>query len=111
MFRKLESEDSTFDRLESLIDSILSYDEEVPSSDEEENMESSQESSSSVTSPRDEIRMLEEGKKCKICKDKPIGIVFLPCGHLASCVDCAKTVKLCPICKTAISQTVRVFPS
>jgi len=113
--RKLEAENATFDRLESLIDSILSYGDDVPSdtndSDNEMDASLSQEPSSMVTSPRDEIRLLEEGKKCKICKDAQIGIVFLPCGHLASCVECAKSAKYCPICKVAISQTVRVFPS
>merc|ERR1712062_50820 len=97
---------------ESLIDSILSHDSgDVPSdtndSDNEMHITSS---SSHPTSPREEIRLLEEGKKCKICKIQQIGIVFLPCGHLASCVQCGKTAKFCPICKVAISQTVRVFP-
>ena len=38
---------------------------------------------------------------CKICFDRPLNSVFVPCGHIAACVSCAVRVESqgCPICK------------
>ncbi len=45
--------------------------------------------------------------KCKVCYDKPIGCVFVPCGHLATCLRCGlKCERLSgefPICKEGIA--------
>ncbi|KAF8785531.1 baculoviral IAP repeat-containing protein 7-B-like isoform X2 [Argiope bruennichi] len=46
---------------------------------------------------------------CKICMDKEVGIVFLPCGHLLACTDCAPALKLCPMCRKAIQAIVRAY--
>ena len=46
---------------------------------------------------------------CVICMDKPVGAVFLECGHLACCVTCAAPLRLCPICRGTISRTVQIF--
>nr|KAI8735853.1 baculoviral IAP repeat-containing protein 3-like isoform X1 [Biomphalaria glabrata] len=40
---------------------------------------------------------LREQMLCKICMDSQVEIVFLPCGHLVSCKDCALALKDCPI--------------
>ena len=37
--------------------------------------------------------------ECKICFDKDIDSVFVPCGHVLACFSCAISVKKCPICK------------
>ena len=51
--------------------------------------------------------------KCKICFDKPIGCVFVPCGHLATCLRCGlKCERLsgeCPICKEMIALVTQTF--
>jgi hypothetical protein len=31
---------------------------------------------------------------CKICLDAQQNCVFLDCGHMATCMDCAKTVRM-----------------
>lgn len=59
----------------------------------------------------EENRLLKEARLCKICMDNEVGIVFLPCGHLASCVNCAPNLQDCPVCRTAIKATVRTFLS
>lgn len=59
----------------------------------------------------EENRLLREARLCKICMDNEIGIVFLPCGHLTTCVKCAPSLKDCPVCRTIIKATVRTFLS
>ncbi|XP_035215076.1 putative inhibitor of apoptosis isoform X2 [Stegodyphus dumicola] len=46
---------------------------------------------------------------CKICMDKEVGVVFLPCGHLLACISCAPSLKLCPMCRKVIKATVRAY--
>ena len=43
---------------------------------------------------------IQEKKCCKICMEEDISIVFLPCGHLCCCSNCANhpSVKKCPNC-------------
>ncbi|CAH0553031.1 unnamed protein product [Brassicogethes aeneus] len=59
----------------------------------------------------EENRQLKEARLCKICMDIEVGIVFLPCGHLATCVNCAPNLEACPVCRSAIKATVRTFLS
>ncbi|KAK3098075.1 hypothetical protein FSP39_015924 [Pinctada imbricata] len=57
----------------------------------------------------EENRKLKEQKTCKICMDEDVGVVFLPCGHLCSCVNCAPAIVHCPICRTPIKGSVRTY--
>ncbi|XP_046435566.1 baculoviral IAP repeat-containing protein 7-like isoform X2 [Neodiprion fabricii] len=68
------------------------------------------ESSESCTvSLEEENRRLKEARLCKICMDKEVAVVFLPCGHLSTCVHCAPSLKHCPMCRQEIRATVRTF--
>ncbi|KAK0044297.1 baculoviral IAP repeat-containing protein 2-like isoform X1 [Biomphalaria pfeifferi] len=42
---------------------------------------------------------LRQQTVCKICMDKEVAVVFLPCGHFVSCTDCAAAMKDCPVCR------------
>ena len=42
----------------------------------------------------DENTRLKEQKTCKVCMDEEVGVVFLPCGHLVVCVNCAPSLKV-----------------
>lgn len=53
--------------------------------------------------------LLKEQRLCKICMDKEIGVLFLPCGHLVACVQCAPAMSDCPFCRKSIKGTVRAF--
>ncbi|CAH1131504.1 unnamed protein product [Ceutorhynchus assimilis] len=59
----------------------------------------------------EENRILKEARQCKICMDAEVGIVFLPCGHLATCVNCAPNLEDCPVCRSVIKAAVRTFLS
>lgn len=36
-------------------------------------------------------------KKCIICKVRNFDIIFLPCGHLITCLSCALNIVECPV--------------
>lgn len=48
---------------------------------------------------------------CKICYTDEVGVVFLPCGHLVTCVKCAPSLTVCAICRQSVMSTIRVFLS
>ncbi|KAJ1978834.1 hypothetical protein H4R34_003057 [Dimargaris verticillata] len=52
---------------------------------------------------------------CRLCFDAVINCVLLECGHMATCMGCAKqlqsTNKDCPICRQPFVRIVHVFKS
>ncbi|MGI4816645.1 MAG: RING-HC finger protein [Janthinobacterium lividum] len=48
-----------------------------------------------------------DGVKCKICYKERLEVLFIPCGHVSACVQCASTMKKCPICRYPISVMLR----
>ncbi|KAM8909303.1 E3 ubiquitin-protein ligase XIAP isoform 1-T2 [Spinachia spinachia] len=59
--------------------------------------------------PLEKLRELQREKLCKICMDRDIGIVFVPCGHLVTCTKCSESLIKCPICCGAITQKVQTY--
>ncbi|KAL0158701.1 hypothetical protein M9458_046777 [Cirrhinus mrigala] len=57
------------------------------------------------------MRQLQEERTCKVCMDKLVSMVFIPCGHLVVCTDCAASLRHCPICRAVIRGSVRAFMS
>jgi uncharacterized membrane protein len=57
--------------------------------------------------------VLKEENKivCSICMDSSITILLEPCNHICMCQLCYNTLitKECPICKTPISSTRRIY--
>ena len=65
--------------------------------------------SSQRTTPAAE-KPLEGGRvTCKVCLDREVSLVFLPCGHLVSCSSCADQLTDCPVCRKRITQKIRTF--
>ena len=60
-------------------------------------------------------RETQEKSSCKVCMedDISVSVVFLPCGHLCCCSNCASkpAVKNCPICRVIITKKLTVFQS
>ncbi|KAJ8922020.1 hypothetical protein NQ315_008659 [Exocentrus adspersus] len=48
---------------------------------------------------------------CKICFKNEVAVVFLPCGHIVACVDCAAALKTCPVCRKPLEASLRAFLS
>ncbi|CAN0266631.1 unnamed protein product [Ectocarpus sp. 13 AM-2016] len=45
----------------------------------------------------------------QVCFDNEINCAFIPCGHYCCCVECASRSHECPVCRTVVTQTVRIF--
>ncbi|NWT56100.1 BIR7B protein, partial [Erythrocercus mccallii] len=65
----------------------------------------------SQLSTEEQLRRLQEERMCKVCMDKDVSVVFVPCGHLVACEECALNLRLCPICRAVIRGSVRAFMS
>ncbi|NXW76244.1 BIR7B protein, partial [Hirundo rustica] len=65
----------------------------------------------SQLSTEEQLRRLQEERTCKVCMDKDVSVVFVPCGHLVACEECALNLRLCPICRAVIRGSVRAFMS
>eukprot|EP00164_Ancoracysta_twista_P004507 GFYU01006083.1.p1 GENE.GFYU01006083.1~~GFYU01006083.1.p1 ORF type:complete len:503 (-),score=118.67 GFYU01006083.1:127-1635(-) len=60
---------------------------------------------------RSEYERLQESKLCKICQDRDVNSVFVPCGHQCCCHTCAQRMKDCPMCRKPVTQRLRTFES
>ncbi|KAM7278644.1 hypothetical protein ACFE04_005778 [Oxalis oulophora] len=57
---------------------------------------------------------LYDAKLCIICYDDQRNCFFVPCGHCATCYECAQRImegdaKVCPICRRLIHKVRRLF--
>lgn len=57
---------------------------------------------------------LYDKKLCIICYDEERNSFFVPCGHCATCYDCAKRIfnvenKACPVCRRFIGKVRKLF--
>ncbi|XP_036041385.1 baculoviral IAP repeat-containing protein 7 isoform X2 [Onychomys torridus] len=59
---------------------------------------------------QEQLRQLQEERTCKVCLDRAVSVVFVPCGHLV-CTECAPNLQVCPICRVPIRSCVRTFLS
>ncbi len=58
--------------------------------------------------------ILSNDNACKICMDKDVCTINLPCGHLCFCITCCHTYvkenkKECPICKVELIEVKRFY--
>ncbi|XP_036386730.1 baculoviral IAP repeat-containing protein 7-A-like [Megalops cyprinoides] len=77
----------------------------------QESQRSAGEKASGGQSAQEQLMQLQQERTCKVCMDKPVSLVFIPCGHLVVCADCAPSLSHCPICRAAIRGSVRAFMS
>ena len=56
-----------------------------------------------------ENEKLKSLRRCKICMEKKVGVIFLPCSHLVCCMDCGMQVTVCPVCRGPINGSAKVF--
>ncbi|KYN06942.1 PREDICTED: E3 ubiquitin-protein ligase XIAP-like [Cyphomyrmex costatus] len=53
----------------------------------------------------------KDARLCKICYSREVRMVFMPCGHLLACAECAKNMKICGVCRKNVELTVQVYIS
>lgn len=62
---------------------------------------------------RKSIDLNEESKLCCVCYKEKYNNVFIPCGHVCCCQNCAKRVynstHKCPICRQAIEKYQKII--
>ncbi|KAK4299206.1 hypothetical protein Pmani_028499 [Petrolisthes manimaculis] len=73
-------------------------------------------SKAEVASLEAEKRQLEtrlnearEVLQCKVCLDRPVAAVFMPCAHLNACISCSASLTTCPLCRSPIHYAAPVI--
>ena len=46
---------------------------------------------------------------CKICLSEESNILILPCRHVSTCLTCTLCTEICPICRSEIISTIKIF--
>ena len=65
-----------------------------------------------VKTPEELIVMQQElidRLKCKVCWEKQVQTVLVPCGHSCACWECGLKLQTCPLCRAAVNSRMRVF--
>ncbi|CAL1545884.1 unnamed protein product [Lymnaea stagnalis] len=68
-----------------------------------------------VSKSEEMTRLIEMNKQlrlktlCKVCTTEKASIVYFPCGHLASCLDCSDVGRDCPSCGNPAPGLIRAF--
>ncbi|XP_044511884.1 E3 ubiquitin-protein ligase APD2-like [Mangifera indica] len=80
----------------------------------ERDLESGNCSSCSSSSSSNSSEELYDGKICVICYDEERNCFLVPCGHCATCYDCAQRIfkgenRTCPVCRRLIGKVRRLF--
>ncbi|XP_027021203.1 E3 ubiquitin-protein ligase LRSAM1 [Tachysurus fulvidraco] len=47
--------------------------------------------------------------ECVVCMEDRSLVVFLPCGHICCCQVCSDALLSCPLCRSNISQRIRLY--
>ena len=58
---------------------------------------------------RESNEVFKSTMMCKVCLDKCVGELFLPCRHLVCCVNCSASLHRCPVCREKIVTTIKTF--
>ena len=51
----------------------------------------------------------DNGNACVICFNKDYSIIFEPCMHICTRLECSKEIKKCPICNKSIGSKKRIY--
>ncbi|XP_072270515.1 baculoviral IAP repeat-containing protein 7 isoform X1 [Pyxicephalus adspersus] len=103
-----------------LVDDVVQAEENVPQIQEPTRIQESPAQRPASQAPKqpettlsaeEQLRRLKEERMCKVCMDKDVSMVFVPCGHLVVCMDCAPNLRHCPICRATIRGSMRAFMS
>ncbi|XP_059202015.1 E3 ubiquitin-protein ligase XIAP [Centropristis striata] len=99
ILEKISRTGSDYSSLEALMEDCLNRTPESANAQSQEKDED----------PLEKLRKLQMERTCKICMDRDICMVFIPCGHLVSCKQCSESLIKCPICCGAITQKIKTY--
>ena len=74
-------------------------------------MKRRRESADGGTQPMKRRRDSADGgeSECVVCMDMPRQFAMVPCGHLCLCERCKDNHTSCPICRSTVDKTLRVY--
>lgn len=49
--------------------------------------------------------------RCRVCLDRTMCVLYMPCKHIATCEQCGPSLMDCPICRERIQGIIKVFIS
>ncbi|KAG8447427.1 hypothetical protein GDO86_014780 [Hymenochirus boettgeri] len=49
--------------------------------------------------------------ECVVCMEQEAFVIFLTCGHVCCCANCAEALRTCPLCRGDITQRIRIYHS
>jgi hypothetical protein len=101
-----ESRNVRRNRMITRIQRLLSQETETPENKDKENVDGLPPARS--TQSISEIAEKFGNVLCVICLEKRRDTVLVPCGHLASCLECCGALCQCPVCRSPIHSRVRV---
>ncbi|KAA0717137.1 E3 ubiquitin-protein ligase LRSAM1 [Triplophysa tibetana] len=47
--------------------------------------------------------------ECVVCMEHESQMIFLPCGHVCCCQICSDVLQSCPLCRSSVSQRIRLY--
>ncbi|XP_072528535.1 E3 ubiquitin-protein ligase LRSAM1 isoform X2 [Salminus brasiliensis] len=47
--------------------------------------------------------------ECVVCMEAGSQVVYLPCGHVCCCLVCSDALHSCPLCRSVITQRIRLY--
>ncbi|BFZ09502.1 hypothetical protein BsWGS_12541 [Bradybaena similaris] len=56
-----------------------------------------------------EHTLLAERTTCRLCRRRPVSCIYLPCGHVIACQECADNATHCILCSRQIIGTANIF--
>ena len=66
-----------------------------------------------TTTPSEPGKSINRLGICQICYDKPIDVIYIPCGHARTCEACATRIKdsgqPCPYCRKGVANIHRIY--
>jgi len=60
-------------------------------------------------SDKKEFKKEERKIDCSVCMEESRQILFVPCGHVVTCVGCSEQVEICPMCRAQINSRMRAY--
>jgi len=66
---------------------------------------------SAPSAPAPAVGAVESGMECVICYERAKDTLLQPCNHICCCSQCASKLSpnICPVCRTAITNKVKIF--
>ncbi len=63
----------------------------------------------STSNDHDQSTGIVTSKPCVLCLKKERKLACIPCGHLATCIECGQPLQFCPICGLLVEKTLIIY--